>query len=1425
MEIFKNFLFYTILMVYCIIKLSWAIPLSYSNEAINNEELSRVNKVMKEKFKSMKFILDWTDEEKEEYDEMMMDKAFINSYNENFKSMYDTLEPNGKIIYDALLEIAKKDIPEFSFIATLNFPTEVMNDNAQFSYYFDKYVNTGLITFIIDYPEYWWTYTYNNYDALEFINNNNIYELTLNFTLNSKIKNYTPTEIRDKNIEVVRMKNNLISRIKSLGFKTDYGKLKYIHDFIIYRNRYKIDENLKFIRTPYGALVDNISVCQGYAEAFQLISKEIGIDCIIGRSSSHEWNFSKFNNKWYVVDVTWDDTVYDKAFYLPEKVVTTYFLMGTNDIAYDNIAYINETSHKLVFNWFYRSNGKNDDYLTYPLISSEGYEPTEEDLEDIEKINESSFLFDQLPSCFPSNCTLENKATLINDNFCIGKEDKKIYKGEGGKCKLTYGNNISDEGIVIFNIESYANNTLVDISSTEEVITEPSFALYDCAYGECYQTYGYTRYNKKIYYHSTSTGTIEATSITKCDESTVGKIKYDDESIQICVLKNVDISSEGKTNLVYTFVDAQDYSYYHVVSDNILDYSNSKKYIELIKTNPNIIAYAQINPQLPKCDSQCKLDITGEVINEGESCINKETIYQYNSNICKKLEDNGVKVFQKNKNFNSYIDVTDTLDTLSIATNELTPTFVVYDCNSSKCTQSSGYIKYKLSQNSNRKKRQSNADYNFVNCYKHKNTDNSHAFPFVGCIPFNKDNSKNKACTSTKAKYNTYIYDDSDSDIATLQICFSPKIEEQKYKYITIDMNKNSDGIFMFTNYDTQFPNTLKDNQILVKVNKNWVVKTNEIKAGTYKNSGRSYTDIDDEIITCKDSNISNCEITIQPASTTSVSKNKETTSVLEKESKESHTSTSNKSSTKSEEPTSSTSNKPSTNSEEPTITSNKSSTKSEKPTSTSSTPSTKSEEPTSTSSTPSTKSEKPTSTSSIPSIKSEKPTSTSSIPSTKFEEPTSTNSTPSTNSKEPTSTSSTPSTKYEKPTSTSSISSTKSEKPTSTSSIPSTKSEEPTSTSSTPSTKSEELTSTSSTPSTKYEKPTSTNSTPSTKSEKPTSTSSIPSTKSEEPTSTNSTPSTKSEKPTSTSSIPSTKSEKPTSTSSIPSTKSEKPTSTSSTPSTKSEEPTSTNSTPSTKYEKPTSTNSTPSTKSEKPTSTSSTPSTKYEKPTSTNSTPSTKSEKPTSTSNTPSTKSEEPTSTNSTPSTNSKEPTSTSSTPSTKYEKPTSSTSNKPSNILEEPTSQSRISSNILEESKSQSRISSSNSGEFISTNTINNDKIINSENFNTLNEDNNKENDKKINSSDSNDNKETDNKETVNKEIDDIENIEIDDIETDIEIDIETDDVETGIYNSIGDDEKYNEAGDKETNNGTLRNRNKLLFSLFVSFATLIFFIILK
>jgi hypothetical protein len=117
---------------------------------------------------------------------------------------------------------------------------------------------------------------------------------------------------------------------------SDYERVLAVHDWLVANLTY--DNSIQEISDEngtYGALVDRRTMCQGYAEALQLIllcATDIEVDMEIGEGNNgdgiwvgHAWNLVLMDGSWYQVDATFDDPVNNT-----EGQVNHYYF-GQND--------------------------------------------------------------------------------------------------------------------------------------------------------------------------------------------------------------------------------------------------------------------------------------------------------------------------------------------------------------------------------------------------------------------------------------------------------------------------------------------------------------------------------------------------------------------------------------------------------------------------------------------------------------------------------------------------------------------------------------------------------------------------------------------------------------------------------------------------------------------------------------------------------------------------------------------------------------------------------------------------------------------------------------------------------------------------------------------------------------------------------------
>ncbi len=99
---------------------------------------------------------------------------------------------------------------------------------------------------------------------------------------------------------------------------SNFEKSMFVHDWLV--DNLKYDETLKKDNRSnvYGALMERDVTCQGYAKAFKYILDVLSVPCILVKGDAtnsenvtekHVWNYVMINDKWYAIDVTWDDPI------------------------------------------------------------------------------------------------------------------------------------------------------------------------------------------------------------------------------------------------------------------------------------------------------------------------------------------------------------------------------------------------------------------------------------------------------------------------------------------------------------------------------------------------------------------------------------------------------------------------------------------------------------------------------------------------------------------------------------------------------------------------------------------------------------------------------------------------------------------------------------------------------------------------------------------------------------------------------------------------------------------------------------------------------------------------------------------------------------------------------------------------------------
>ena len=144
-------------------------------------------------------------------------------------------------------------------------------------------------------------------------------------------KLYSQQEINEINLKVDEIiKNNITNNM------SDKEKLKTIHDYIINNTKYDgqkadaIKNNTKIPNTyksqkAYGPLIQGMGICGGYSDALAIFLDRLNIQNYKIASSNHIWNLVKLD-KWYHIDLTWDDPVTTDG---SDALINDFFLINT----------------------------------------------------------------------------------------------------------------------------------------------------------------------------------------------------------------------------------------------------------------------------------------------------------------------------------------------------------------------------------------------------------------------------------------------------------------------------------------------------------------------------------------------------------------------------------------------------------------------------------------------------------------------------------------------------------------------------------------------------------------------------------------------------------------------------------------------------------------------------------------------------------------------------------------------------------------------------------------------------------------------------------------------------------------------------------------------------------------------------------------
>lgn len=323
-------------------------------QGVNTEEVLPVKDIKKDRI-----IIDSEDDETEEVSsnaknplELLDQNDYSNNNNNNnnnseknnidsHRFYYNQLDEYGKILYDGLyahLEDLKTG--EYTIDFGLEFNDLLQTESGE--QILKNSLDSSINSLILDNPEIF----YIDISKMYLLTNitTKIFSTTYNVSVGGHGENYLDDNLHskeevDKAInDVNSVRNQILNKARNLN---KIEQIKFVHDYLVDNVEYDLN-NGSTVYNIYGTFINKRVVCEGYAKAFKNLLDELDIPCIIvcgtgtnsaGLTESHAWNYVLIEDKWYAIDVTWDDPIVNGFLLggLPDDVRYGHFLKGSRE--------------------------------------------------------------------------------------------------------------------------------------------------------------------------------------------------------------------------------------------------------------------------------------------------------------------------------------------------------------------------------------------------------------------------------------------------------------------------------------------------------------------------------------------------------------------------------------------------------------------------------------------------------------------------------------------------------------------------------------------------------------------------------------------------------------------------------------------------------------------------------------------------------------------------------------------------------------------------------------------------------------------------------------------------------------------------------------------------------------------------------------
>lgn len=293
-----------------------------------------------------------------DYSNVNVNKYFYNQLEEYSKTIYKAFESNKEEMKSGTKQIELGD--SFSSLLSQANGQELLG----------KYYQSAIEAYTYDNPEVFYLSPNKMFLNIETTTRGNAvsYRVYIN---SGNEANYLTDEFTSKEqvesaiAQIEQVKNQILQNATG----DTYQDIKMVHDYLVDTISYDSSLSKPYIYNIYGALVEKLCVCEGYARSMKYLLDSLDIPCTIvigkgtnseGKTENHAWNYVEIEGKWYAIDATWDDPVIIGNGTLSQSSKYRYFLKGSNEMAKDHTPSNTFTD-----------GGKE---FTYPSLSLENYE-------------------------------------------------------------------------------------------------------------------------------------------------------------------------------------------------------------------------------------------------------------------------------------------------------------------------------------------------------------------------------------------------------------------------------------------------------------------------------------------------------------------------------------------------------------------------------------------------------------------------------------------------------------------------------------------------------------------------------------------------------------------------------------------------------------------------------------------------------------------------------------------------------------------------------------------------------------------------------------------------------------------------------------------------------------------------------------------